>query len=109
LITTRRSVGDLPEGLELDATITTSEPILVSYRIAGQDGEHLVFRNSSSFDSSFPETVSTDPGSVDLEVRDQFTIGEIIRRFAGRDMPCKFAIVSGNGKVLLCEFEWPTS
>jgi len=109
LITTQRSVGDLPEGLELDATITTSEPILVSYRIAGQEGENTVFRNASSFDGNFPETVSTDPGSVDLEVRDQFTIGEIILRFAGRDMPCKFAIVSGNGKVLLCEFEGPTS
>jgi hypothetical protein len=77
----------------------------VGYRIVGEDNDHLIFKNASSFDSHFPETVSADPGQVDLEVRDQFSIGEIIRRFSGRDMPCKFAIVFGGGKVILCEFE----
>ena len=105
LVTSQRRVGALPPEIDLDATIVTSEPILASYRIAGEDAEHVVFKNASSFDSRFPETVSADAGSVDLEVRDQFTIGELVRRFAGHDMPCKFAIVSGNGKVLICEFE----
>ena len=109
LIKSKRAIGELPEGIELDATVTTSEPILVSYRIAGEDTRHLVFRNASSFDSSFPESVSADAGSVELEVRDQFTIEELIGRFAGFDMPCKFALVSGNGKILLCEFEGQTS
>jgi molybdopterin/thiamine biosynthesis adenylyltransferase len=105
LMTSQRRVDDLPAGIELDATIITSEPILASYRIAGEDREHLVFKNASSFDSRFPETLSAVVGAVDLEVRDQFTISEIVQRFAGCDMPCKFAIVSGNGKVFLCEFE----
>jgi molybdopterin-synthase adenylyltransferase len=105
LMMSQRKVEDLPADIELDATVITSEPILASYRITGEDHEHLVFKNASSFDSRFPETVSTDAGAVDLEVRDQFTIEEIGRRFAGRDIPCKFAIISGNGKVLLCEFE----
>jgi molybdopterin/thiamine biosynthesis adenylyltransferase len=105
MVTTRRSIDGLLQGLELDATVTSSEPILVSYRLTGEDGEHLIFKNASAFDSGFPETVSANPGGVELEVRDQFTIDEIMQRFVGRDMPCKFAIVSGNNKVLLCEFE----
>jgi molybdopterin/thiamine biosynthesis adenylyltransferase len=105
LITSRREVEGLPAEFGLDATVVTSERILVGYRISGEDHEYLVLENASSFDSSFPATVAEDPGSVELEVRDQFSIEEIARRFAGRSMPCKFAIVSGRDKTMVCEFE----
>jgi hypothetical protein len=80
-----------------------SEPILAAYRIGGE--ETVVFDRASHFDSRFPATVSDDPGAVELEVRDQFTLAEIAARFPGRPMPCKFAVVTTGAKTIVCEFE----
>ena len=74
----------------------------IAYRIAGQ--ETLLFDRASKFNSDFPATVSDNPGSVELEVRDQFSLDELARRFSGRAMPCKFAVVVGGGKTLVWEF-----
>jgi hypothetical protein len=82
----------------------TSEPILVSYRISGEEGEHVVFDRASAFSSDFPSKVASNPGAVVLEVRDQFTLGELKRRFSGRPMPCKFAIVFGTLGQVIFEF-----
>jgi hypothetical protein len=105
LISSRAEIEDLPAEFGLDATVVTSEPILVSYRIVGRNHEHLILRNASAFDSSFPATLSEDPNSVELEIRDQFSIAELARRFAGHSMPCKFAIVTGRDRTVVCEFE----
>jgi molybdopterin/thiamine biosynthesis adenylyltransferase len=103
LISCKDAVDNIPTEIGLDATVTTSEPILVGYR-SGSGSEFLVFQRASAFDDSFPATVSDDPGSVQLEVRDQFTLTEISTRFAGRRMPCKFAILSAQDKNIVCEF-----
>ncbi|MGD9711728.1 MAG: ThiF family adenylyltransferase, partial [Thermomicrobiales bacterium] len=100
----RADINGLPFEAGTDATVIASEPILASYRIAGQDEEHLVFRCASEFDSTFPASVANDPGAVDLEIRDQFPLGELSKRFAGRAMPCKFAIVSGGNGTFVYEF-----
>jgi molybdopterin/thiamine biosynthesis adenylyltransferase len=103
LLRTRRGIGGLPEGLPREITVTLSEPILAAYRIGGE--ETVVFDRASHFDSRFPATVSDDPGAVELEVRDQFTLAEIAARFPGRLMPCKFAVVTAGAKTIVCEFE----
>lgn len=104
----RADIDGLPSEAGTEATVIASEPILASYRIAGQDGEHLVFRRASEFDSTFPASVADDPGAVDLEIRDQFALGELSKRFAGRAMPCKFAIVSGANGTFVYEFAGKT-
>jgi molybdopterin-synthase adenylyltransferase len=95
-------IEELLERVDTETTVVVSEPILVSYRIAGD--EHVVFDTASAFSSDFPAGVASDPGSVELEVRDQFTLGELTRRFAGRAMPCKFAIVLAKTGPLIFEF-----
>lgn len=105
LLSSRSDVGGPLVGPDPETTVLTSEPILVSYRIAGRDQEHIVFRRASDFDSTFPLTVTDDPGAVELEVRDQFTIGELCQRFADRVMPCKFAVVLKNDAILVWEFD----
>jgi molybdopterin-synthase adenylyltransferase len=105
LFSARREVDALPDNIQLDATVVTSEPILVSYRITGEGVDHLILENASAFDSSFPETIAEDPGVVELEIRDQFSVQEIARRFAGRRMPCKFATVYSQSETVLYEFE----
>jgi molybdopterin/thiamine biosynthesis adenylyltransferase len=87
-----------------DVTVLSSEPILVSYSIAPHNEQHIVFERASSFTSDYPASLATDPGAVSLEIRDQFTLGEVSRRFAGRSMPCKFAVVLGQGATLVFEF-----
>ena len=93
----------MPADLGRDATVVTSEAILVGYRVDGR--ETVVFENASKFDSDFPATVASDPGAVELEIRDQFSISELGRRFSGCSMPCKFAVVMGAGKSFVCEFK----
>jgi hypothetical protein len=91
-------------GLDPETTVVTSEFLLVSYRIAGGQEEYVVFDKASKFSSDFPGTVASDPGTVELEVRDQFTLGELTTRFSGRGMPCKFATVFGKNGPVIFEF-----
>lgn len=94
----------LPDGLDSETTVMTSEPLLVSYRILGEEREHIVFERVSDFSSDFPGSVAIDPGAVELEIRDQFTLGELTKRFSGRRMPCKFAILFGKIGPVIFEF-----
>lgn len=109
LVTSSRDIESLAEASLRDATVLTSDPILVGYRVAGSHQENILFKNASSFNSDFPQTVAEDPGSVDVEIRDQFTLQELVARFEGYKMPCKFAIVAEGDKVVLCEFEGDTA
>lgn len=103
LVSSRREVGEWHEDWGEDVTIIASEPILVGYRVAGRDT--VIFERASKFDSEFPATVAADAGAVELEIRDQFSIEELARRFFGRVMPCKFAVVLAAGKTFVCEFK----
>jgi molybdopterin/thiamine biosynthesis adenylyltransferase len=106
ILPANRDIGGLAEFEGDDVTVVCSEPVLVSYSIAPQNEEHIVFERASSFTSDYPVSLADDPGAVSLEIRDQFTLGEVARRFfAGRSMPCKFAVVLGQGATLVFEFE----
>jgi hypothetical protein len=104
ILAARPEIGAFPDGLDAETTVITSEPLLVSYRIAGEEGEHILFDKAAAFSSDFPASVASDPGAVELEVRDQFTLGELSERFSGRVMPCKFAIVFGKAGPVIFEF-----
>jgi molybdopterin-synthase adenylyltransferase len=105
IIVCRPSIEELSALAGLSITVSASEPILTGYKIVGQEAEYIVFKNASGFDSEFPRTVWDDPGAVEVEIRDQFTMEELISRYSGRLMPCKFAIVSGGGREVVCEFK----
>jgi molybdopterin/thiamine biosynthesis adenylyltransferase len=102
LVSARRGIEAFPEGLDAETMITLSEPVLAAYRVGGT--ETIIFEKASLFDSNFPASVSVDPGAVELEVRDQFTLGEIARRFSGRAMPCKFAVAAAGKRAIVFEF-----
>jgi molybdopterin/thiamine biosynthesis adenylyltransferase len=105
ILSAHRDIAQLAELEGGDVTVLSSEPILVSYSITPQNEEHIVFERASSFTSDYPASLAADPGAVSLEIRDQFTLGEVARRFAGRSMPCKFAVVLGQDATLVFEFE----
>lgn len=85
-----RLITDEGLGLDNDIPIEASEPILVSYTVDGS--ETIVWEAASKFDDTFPATVSDHPDDVVLDIRDQFTLGEIVERFGGRRVPCKFLV-----------------
>jgi hypothetical protein len=88
-----------------DHTVYVSDPILVSYRVAPSDTQHVVFERASSFTSDYPATLAPDPGAVSLDIRDQFTLGQLAGQFAGYRMPCKFAVVTTQGRSTVFDFE----
>lgn len=89
-ITSHRRIVDVPLELAADVEIEASEPILVSYTLDG--AETVVWEVASKFDDTFPAMVSDRPDAVVLDIRDHFTLGEIVERFGGRSVPCKFLI-----------------
>jgi molybdopterin/thiamine biosynthesis adenylyltransferase len=102
IFTSGREIGRWNIEWQIDATVIASEPILVGYRIG--DCETLVFQNASSFDSAFPERVARDGGTVELDIRDQFSLEELSTRFFDRIMPCKFALVLTEERTIAFEF-----
>ncbi|WP_158044422.1 HesA/MoeB/ThiF family protein [Skermanella pratensis] len=105
LIRTKRDVRGLENSLGANATVVMSEPILVGYRLLGEGASHIIFRKASEFDDGFPATLASDPGDVEMEVRDQFTLAEIAERFDGHQIPSKFAVVETDQHTLICEFD----
>lgn len=89
---------------DLDAiTVTLSEPVLTGYRIG--DTHVNVFKRASDFDDSFASLVSDVPDMVNIEIRDQFTLSELIGRYAGHAIPTKFALLEDGKRSLVLEFE----
>lgn len=83
-------------------TVTLSEPVLASYRIGETTVD--VFKCASEFDDSFASQVADDPGSVDIEIRDQFALPEFLGRFSGFSIPTKFAILEDGERSVVFEF-----
>ena len=101
IVACRPEIGAWPQDAN-DATVTFSEPLLCAYRI--DDTVTPVFEPAARFDSDYPATLHSDPGLVDLEVRDQFTMTELVARFSSRAIPCKFAMVEGKRTATVFEF-----
>lgn len=102
---TRPTISNLIRYQEIEMTVTASDPILVSYAIVGQEERSIVFARASDFDSEYPSKLADDPDAIELEVRDQFTLSELMTRFEGYSMPCKYAIVTDGHSKVLWEFE----
>jgi len=102
LTSSGRRISDLPASLDGSATVCFSEPLLASFRVHGK--ETIVFQRADKFDSDFPASVAADPGIVELEVRDQFALVEIVNRFHGRLIPSKFAAVTIGDSTIIFEF-----
>ncbi len=101
-----RQIGKHSLNLPEDVSIVLSEPILVGYTLPGEP-QQILFQRAADFGDDFPATVSSTPAEVELEVRDQFVMSELTERFAGRDLPTKFAIVQLDEASVIFDFEEP--
>jgi len=104
LMSCRRRIDANHFAGDLDAiTVTLSEPVLTGYRIG--DVHVNVFKRASDFDDSYASQLSEAPDTVNIEIRDQFTLGELIGRYAGHAIPTKFALLENGERSLVLEFE----
>jgi molybdopterin/thiamine biosynthesis adenylyltransferase len=98
VITCSPKICALPPTLHPNVTFTTSEPLLVGYKIGGES--HIVWECAGRFDDTFPASVSRTPELVEMEIRDQFTLSEICSRFLGRVVPCKFLVFGSEPPII---------
>ena len=95
-----------------ETTIWSSDPILTGYKISDSyDPEqfHVVFERASEFDDQFASTISKNPDSVLIEIRDQFDLKEFEEQFAGKKAPVKFFVMTNNESTIIIDLEENTN
>lgn len=104
IMTSHRNVGQLSTlGPLKHVSVTLSEPVVAGYRVG--DTRTNVFKRASDFDDTYANQLADDPAKVDIEIRDQFELDELIERFASLPIPTKFAIVDDGERTVVFEFE----
>jgi molybdopterin/thiamine biosynthesis adenylyltransferase len=108
-----RASGEINETFEAllrdlirEETIWTSDPILTGYwiRVDEMLSEFQpVFERASAHTDQFPTQVAVDPNTVLVEIKDQFTITELVERFSGRKIPAKFLTMRDGADTIMVE------
>ena len=90
-------------------TVTTSEPIVVSYRCVNCEpnpgAANILFERASAFDAGMSHCPRCSKESVSIEISDSFALGEMLERFHGRRIPCKYLTVELADQLLVLEME----
>ena len=93
---------------EEKAPLWSSDPILVGYRVAGCGDEsrfHIVFERASKYNDQFAKSISDDPDSILIEIRDQFELDDLQEHFWGRTVPAKFFVFTDGDKTIVADLE----
>ena len=94
---------------QLDSTvnITTSDPILISYRCVdcqpNEEESTIVFEKAEKFDSTLVKCKVCHNDSVDVTIKDSFTIDELIANYSGKNLPVKFIRVDTEERTSIIE------
>ncbi len=92
---------------DTESYITTSDPILVSYRCVKcnpkEEDSIIVFQKASLFDSSMIKCQTCNQDSVDVTIKDCFSINELIDNFSGKEIPAKFIRYDIEGRTNIIE------
>jgi hypothetical protein len=96
----------------LDATIRMSDPLIVgghctrcSYSI-DTDGPPTL-RRASDYDDGLTSCPICKDRFVAIEIRDQFTMSDLLSNFAGQTIPAKYALVDVDSTTIAFELEKP--
>lgn len=92
-----------------DIHVITSDPILVSYRCTECNPDELdatiVFQRAAKYDSSFAICKTCMNESVDITIKDIFSIDELLSNFLGLDIPSKFIRYDNENLTTIIEVE----
>jgi molybdopterin/thiamine biosynthesis adenylyltransferase len=89
--------------------ITTSDPILVAYRCVecspNEEESTIVFQRASAFDSTVTKCQTCNQDSVDVTIKDSFSINELVTKFSGKEIPAKFIRFDTDDRTTIIELE----
>ncbi len=92
-----------------DICLTTSEPILVSFQCIkcnpSEEKPEVVFQLASHFDSSLTICKTCGSDSVDVTIKDSFSINELLSQYAGKTIPTKFIRFEHENRTTIIELE----
>lgn len=92
-----------------DDYITTSEPILVSYRCVectpNEKESTIIFQKASDFDSSITKCKTCGNNSIDVIIKDSFSTDELLSNYVGREIPTKFIRFDSEDRTTIIELE----
>ena len=89
--------------------LTTSEPILVSVRCVDchpeKEDAEIVFERALEFDSTLTTCKECGNDSVDVTIKDSFSLSELIASFPGMKLPSKFVRFDSEDATTIIELE----
>lgn len=89
--------------------ITTSDPILVSYRCIdctpNEQDAIKVLQKASNFDSSIATCTICGKDSVDVTIKDTFKISELLAEFGGKFLPSKYIKFDDKDRTIIVDLE----
>jgi len=92
-----------------DIHIRTSEPILVSARCnqctQDSDRDELIFEKASDFDSSIATCDICKQDSVEVVIKDVFSVNELLSGFLGKRIPTKYIRIDTENQTTIIELE----
>jgi molybdopterin-synthase adenylyltransferase len=92
-----------------EIVIHTSEPILTEYRCIKcnprKTNATKVFKNARNFDASLTKCGKCGNDTVQIEIKDNFSISEVMRKYRGFDLPCKYITSTINHQKYLFDLE----
>jgi len=94
-------------------TLILSDPVIASYEciscgIKPSDGEFLL-RLSSDFDDSISICKHCNQESVRIDIKDQFTVQELLDKYTGMFLPCKYITATVRNTKFCIELERATT
>lgn len=95
--------------LNSKAYITTSDPVLTSFRCVNcqpnEDDSIVVFEKAAKFDSTLTLCKSCGSDSVDITIKDSFEVEELLTNFYGKNLPVKFIRIDTEESTTIIELE----
>lgn len=96
-----------PEALA--QVLTLSDALLTGYECAAcgplAEAARFVNRRAADFEDSIAVCPRCANPAVRVEIRQRFTLGELVERFGSRPVPVKFALAELGGRTVCFDFE----
>jgi len=107
--TPKIEIGLKDFSISKDMSLTTSEPILVSYRCTHcnpkVEDTTVVFERASSHDSSLSVCKKCEADTVEIDIRDVFELSELSQKYQGHSFPCKYIKLDSGNQTIIIEME----
>ena len=100
---------NLPKLNEEEVFIHTSDPILINFRCIEcnpkKNDVTTVFQKASNFDSSFTICKKCGQNTIQVEISDNFFFSDLMRKYRGYTLPCKFIVIITNRQKYIINLE----